>query len=770
NEEVPVNRLWLLILVVLVLTPTLSAGPDWEELEEELGHGDYKHRLTAIRDLELVGGDRAAKLILRAVDDKEWDVQIRALEALGKLKCKGAFERVGRAAVEGEIILVRQAAVDALKEMEVDRAYERLLKAVRKGRAETPKIRALEAAEVLATPADAEAIAPLLLVREAKIRAAAALALGYAGNPESEKYLLKMIRDKDIRVRVSAAVGLGGVRGPKSALAMVELVLLESDPYVAERVARGLRKFEPEPTAKLLSEVAAGQRNTDRRARAVKLLANLNDPAAGPYLVDLLEDPAPTVRAWAARGIGNSGLAGGLQALRPVLTGDSNVTVRRMAFEGAMKLAADREVQAAVIRNALSTDSAEVKIRACVYVRNLGLTENLPDLHPLVSEAGWRVPTAAMITLGTLGHETEVPVLSKRVEDSDWKIRGAAVEALGQCRHMTAVPFLLDALEDRNPVVQAAGLLNLQVIAQSKRGRDVAGWRKWYEVNKDSLDLTKKGYRIEGKDDGYAKEKYLIEILNRAQIICVIGKYDHAEWVLEHLDIRHRVIRPQEILTVGLNPKQLLLINCEGTIGKKAAFEPVSWFVHVGGYIIATDWALQNTVARVFPGYVDKDSKSKTGNDVVEIEAADPDHPLIEGVFARTKKLKWWLEIIAFPMRVVDEFRVEILVDSLEMLRKYFASSMAASFDYGHGKVQTCVSHFFLQEEGLSGLTTPKARKIFAADSLGLTLKQIRKMDGLRFFDGQITEAMTKEIAEDYSMFKLIVNFVWEKRKQVEQQ
>ena len=56
--------------------------------------------------------------------------------------------------------------------------------------------------------------------------------------------------------------------------------------------------------------------------------------------------------------------------------------------------------------------------------------------------------------------------------------------------------------------------------------------------------------------------------------------------VLDHLGIKHQVIRPQEMVTVGLNPKQLMLINCEGTIGKKASFEPVRWFVHVGGYII----------------------------------------------------------------------------------------------------------------------------------------------------------------------------------------
>ena len=375
-----------------------------------------------------------------------------------------------------------------------------------------------------------------------------------------------------------------------------------------------------------------------------------------------------------------------------------------------------------------------------------------------------------MITIGHLGHADEIPILAKRVADKDWRIRAATIEGLGQLRHMDVVPYLLAALRDRNQVVKAAGLLNLQVLSQKTKGLDVKYWEKWYADNKGKLEITKKGYREEGPDDGYGKSKYLLQILNRAQIICVLGKYDHVEWVLDHLSIKQTVIRPQQILSIGLNPKQLVLINCEGSIGKKEANEYLRWFVHVGGYLMTTDWALQNAVTRAFPGYLARDNRAKTGNDVVIIEPADIDHPLLEGVFDKTTQLMWWLEIIAFPMRIADPFRADILVDSIEMLtKKYGSSTMAAAFDFGHGKVQHCISHFYLQEEGLTNRTTSKSRKIFAADNLGISLDQIRRLESRGFFDGQINEAMTKEIAEDYSMFRLIVNFVVAKRKQVEQ-
>ena len=122
-------------------------------------------------------------------------------------------------------------------------------------------------------------------------------------------------------------------------------------------------------------------------------------------------------------------------------------------------------------------------------------------------------------------------------------------------------------------------------------------------------------------------------------------------------------------------------------------------------------------------------------------------------------------------MRVVDPFRTEILIDSVEMLsRKYGSSTMAVAFEYGHGTVEHCISHFFLQEEGFTNQSTKLARMVFAADNLGIPLPQIRKLEANAFFDGQPNEEMTKEIAQDYSMFRLIVNFVVKKRKQVEQE
>src|SRR5262249_18418055 len=110
----------------------------------------------------------------------------------------------------------------------------------------------------------------------------------------------------------------------------------------------------------------------------------------------------------------------------------------------------------------------------------------------------------------------------------------------------------------------------------------------------------------------------------------------------------------------------------------------------------------------------------------------------------------------------------DVLVDSAEMRQRYGSSPMAATFRWGLGKVQHSISHFFLQEEGMSAAQKPRDRMVFAADNLGLSLDEIRRLAKAGRFDGQITEEAMKEIAPDYSMFRLIVNVAKEKSDWVE--
>ena len=109
-----------------------------------------------------------------------------------------------------------------------------------------------------------------------------------------------------------------------------------------------------------------------------------------------------------------------------------------------------------------------------------------------------------------------------------------------------------------------------------------------------------------------------------------------------------------------------------------------------------------------------------------------------------------------------------MIVDSAEMRHRYGSSPLGIVFRWGLGKVQHSASHFYLQEEGMQHVTNPRARMIFARDHLGLSIKQIRKLAERDAFTGSINEAVMREIAPDYSMFRMIVNMVREKSEWVE--
>ncbi len=151
----------------------------------------------------------------------------------------------------------------------------------------------------------------------------------------------------------------------------------------------------------------------------------------------------------------------------------------------------------------------------------------------VLDDEDWEVQIRALKALGSMGEVELMPqVALAAVEGEIILVRNAATQAL----HDMGIPRVFKKLL-KGVIVKSAALKKLQILSQSREGPNVARWEKWYAENKDSLVITRKGYREEVPDDEYSKSKYLIDILKKAQIVCVLGKWDHAEIVLEHLGI-----------------------------------------------------------------------------------------------------------------------------------------------------------------------------------------------------------------------------------------
>ena len=751
----------------------LLASPEWSE------------RMKAFETLDaLKGNARAESLAAKALRDDDWGVQIRAAKTLGRIGTAASIDALANSGVLGDIQWVRDAAVDALGAIDATKGTDALLDlAAKYPRDDDLRRHAIDGAGRIAPKEAAKRLTAYVKTKEAIVAACAVRALGrLAQTDEIRKELLGSLDDvlakradkKFFYSYAAACEAISTIDAPEAR----NLVLREirekpdDDRYIEERIARGLAKQDPTKVADAWRAAVGLVKKPDELRRLVRLVGRIRLAHARADIEALLTHKDEHVRSESARALGLAGDAASVAALRPLLD-DKSPFVRLEAVTALAKVLPVAEFLA--LGEQIRKDSEElIRLQFVVETAAIRSPDGIPALAAYVSDPHWRVQSAAAATVGTLGIASDLPLLAPLVAHKDWRIRAAALEGLGRLRAKEAIPIFIDNLQDKDPVVRTTCIINLQVMTGEKLPADPATWRNWYAKNGSDLHPVKRSRLpkeekkpVDAHETHAITHEYAIEVLQKARIVVVEGAWDKVQVVLGHLKIPHLLMRAQTLKESGINPNQILLVNCEGNMDKDTQ-ERVRWFVNVGGYLMTTDWALTKTVQPCFPGYVAQFPGANTGNDVVVVEESAKDHSFTQGVFENVPALQWWLEIQAFPITVTWQERTEVLVDSAEMRQKYGSSPMAVAFPWGLGKVQHSLSHFFLQEEGMQKAGDPRSRMIFAADNLGLSLEQIRRIRKEGGFDGQINQETMKQIAPDYSMFRLIVNVVREKSEWVE--
>lgn len=755
--------------------------------EKFLGDSDPAERIKGLVMLDEVGRSAAAeKVAVKALRDPDWGVQIRACRTLAKVGAKSAVEPLADLAVEGEIQWVRDAAVEGLRGIDAGEGCDAVLGlAARQARDEVLRARGLDSAGHLAAARHADRLAGYARSKETVVAAASVRAVGrLGGDTAARKQVLDVLdgalarrADKKYFLAYAAAIeGLGRIDAPEARERLVSELMQQSgeDFYVDERVARGLAAQDAAKVADAVRAGFAAAKKPDELRRLARLAGRLRLSGVRAEVEALVPHKEERVRSEAAKALGAIGDRLSATALLPLLDDKGNFA-RVEGITALARVLPPEEFRA--LGDRIRKDPvAEMRVQFVVEIQDAGRPEGIDALRPLLADPDWRVSTAAACTVGTLGVGDDLPLLVPLAADRNWKIRAAAFEGMGRLRAAKAIPLLAEGLADKDPVVRGVCHANLQILSGEKLGPDPAAWRTYWELKGSSLNLVKKSRRQKAPEgpakkvdahDYVKQHEYAIEVLQKARILVVLGAWDKVQIVLGHLKIPHQAMRAQQLKDSGLNPNQILLVNCEGNMDKDTQ-DRVRWFVNVGGSLMTTDWALTKTVEPCFPGYVRQFSGSSTGNDVVVVEDASPGHPLTQGIFENVPALQWWLEIQAFPITVSWPERCEVLVDSAVMRQRYGSSPMAVTFRWGLGRVQHSLSHFFLQEEGMQQASEPRARMVFAADHLGLSLEQIRQIAKEGGFEGQLNEETMKKIAPDYSMFRLIVNVVREKSDWVE--
>jgi hypothetical protein len=252
-----------------------------------------------------------------------------------------------------------------------------------------------------------------------------------------------------------------------------------------------------------------------------------------------------------------------------------------------------------------------------------------------------------------------------------------------------------------------------------------------------------------------AEDLKLLRQAEDADVVVVRGTYDRVQDVLRAVKVKHVVIPPGLVERLPLLATQTLMVNCPGNLSR-AGVEKVRRFVKTGGYLVTTDWAL-TLLTRAFPGYVARGGRN-TGNDVVAVHVHENNDPMLKHVKTLSEHPRWWLEGSSYPIKILDKQRVQVLISSHEMQRKYGESPIAVTFRYDDGKVLHMTSHFYLQQAKLVSQRERARGSAFAA-AAGLPAKDLAalKAKGL-------DNVATGEINSAYSMQQVTANVLVSKQ------
>lgn len=179
--------------------------------------------------------------------------------------------------------------------------------------------------------------------------------------------------------------------------------------------------------------------------------------------------------------------------------------------------------------------------------------------------------------------------------------------------------------------------------------------------------------------------------LDPIEVLEVKGQWDKADHTLKKLGISHMTIAAGQLNRTGLAKTKVLVINCAGTLGRDS-LQAIRDFVVRGGYLLTTDWALDNMLRQTFPGYVEW-NKGKSKGNVVDAQVVFPDRELFQGTVSHAS---WKLDEESQTIRVLKPDVVKVLAVSRDLapLDPDRQGILAVAFSFGKGKVLHMVGHF----------------------------------------------------------------------------
>lgn len=356
-------------------------------------------------------------------------------------------------------------------------------------------------------------------------------------------------------------------------------------------------------------------------------------------------------------------------------------------------------------------------------------------LRALPSMRGLDVREPLLSAIAGMSEEAAVEQLAKAAgSNSNPEVRYVLVEGLARQGSDAARRAVIEAVGDDAPAVAAAAARGVRgmpspeaidaLIARLEKAeakpdqrtlaRELQGalaaltgqpiphaeiWKSWWAANKATWQPPAAPGGGGGGDENVVdrlkrnrpEDAETIAKLAGEDVIVVRGSSDKVGQVLKAIDVEHRQISAEDLASLTLDPRSVLVLNCNGNNDPytDAEFAKIRDFVERGGYLFTSDWQLSHTLAKAFPGAIALDQKTQPDEFVAPIFAVATDHPLMRDVFPATtfdaRPYTWQIDGNSELIKLQSN-AVTVLVQAPELEKRWKAPAVAVTFRWQGGR------------------------------------------------------------------------------------
>jgi hypothetical protein len=280
---------------------------------------------------------------------------------------------------------------------------------------------------------------------------------------------------------------------------------------------------------------------------------------------------------------------------------------------------------------------------------------------------------------------------------------------------------------------------------------DQKSMKNAYRIAQEMIDD-----RLKERDPDAYKD---LKDIKEADVIVIRGEYDHIEQVLSMSETPFTIINPEDLNRAELRSDQIIFVNCPGQIREKG-LRKLTTFVNEGGFLFTTDWALKHVLEKSFPGYVEYNEKA-TADEVVRVEVLDTEDPFLKSILGPEDDPQWWLEGSSYPIRILDNEKVVVLVKSKEIEKRYGEAPVFITFDHGKGKIYHMISHFYLQR------TETRTERHAASGTVYMEEKEIAAPLKAKYAAMGIDKSTVADVESAYTSSAMMKKILFDKKQQM---